>query len=64
MLVWEGVSKVEADWNRSGQRTMVRLAPGIRFDRSAHGVWRRFEWIGLPEIEYRLLDYLVQHSQS
>jgi len=55
---------MEADWNRTGQRASVRLVPGIRFDRSTHGVWRGSEWIGLPDIEYRLLDYFVQHSQT
>ncbi len=55
---------MEAEWNRTGQRTSMRLAPGIRFDRSTHGVWHGSEWIGLPDIEYRLLDYLVQHSQT
>lgn len=42
----------------------MRLAPGIRFDRSAHGVWHGSKWMGLPDVDYRLLDYLVQHSQT
>jgi DNA-binding response OmpR family regulator len=43
---------------------IVRLAPGLRFDSSVHGVWQHQRLVTLSEVPYRFLDYLCQHPRQ
>jgi DNA-binding response OmpR family regulator len=42
---------------------MIRLAPGVRFDPSIHGVWRHQQCVPLSDVPYRILSYLCQHPR-